>query len=51
MIKQVLRPVFLCLTRLNCLFLCLFLCYKLQKQQKYKKRDRKQQKFIDNDFI
>ena len=31
--------------------MCLFLCNKLQKKQKYKKRDKKQQKIIDNDFI
>jgi len=29
----------------------LFFNKKLQKQQKYKKRDKKQQKIIDNGFI
>ena len=36
---------------LECLFMCLFLYNELQKQQKYKKRDKKEQKNIDNDFI
>ena len=31
--------------------MCLFFNKKLQKQQKYKKRDKKEQKIIDNDFI
>ena len=31
--------------------MCLFLYNKLQKKQKYKKRDKKEQKIIDNDFI
>ena len=31
--------------------MCLFLCNNLKKQQKYKKRDKKQHKNIDNDFI
>lgn len=39
------------LNQLKCLFTCLFLYNKSQKQQKYKKRDKKEQKVIDNGFI